>query len=133
MVSKSITRPVSRVSGKVPLRIILVMPFVIQIFAAVGLVGWLSFRNGQKAVNDVASQLRRETSSQFTFSLPISQPYFERTQDIAPLAAYTHSPESIDEPLILPQMLATNTGVFKILVVDDEPINLQVLVNNLSL
>jgi hypothetical protein len=90
----------------------------------VGLVGWLSFRNGQKAVNDVASQLQRETSSQFTFSLPISQPYFERTQDIAPLAAYAHPPESIDEPLILPEMLAPKTEVFKMLIVDDESINL---------
>jgi hypothetical protein len=90
----------------------------------VGLVGWISFRNGQKAVNDVASQLRRETSSQFTFSLPISQPYFERTQDIEPLAAYAHPPESIDEPLILPEMLAPKTEVFKMLIVDDESINL---------
>ncbi len=58
----SLTRSVSKVSGKVPLRIVLVVPFVIQIFAAVGLVGWLSFRNGQKAVNDVATQLRSEIS-----------------------------------------------------------------------
>ncbi|TAF99362.1 MAG: serine/threonine protein phosphatase, partial [Oscillatoriales cyanobacterium] len=30
---------------------------------AVGIVGYLSFRNGQKAVNDLASQLRTEVSS----------------------------------------------------------------------
>ncbi|MBE9162048.1 response regulator [Tychonema sp. LEGE 06208] len=46
--------------GKFGLRATLVVPFVIQIFVAVGLVGYLSFRNGQKAVNNVASQLRRE-------------------------------------------------------------------------
>jgi hypothetical protein len=40
----------------IPLRLILVVPFVLQIFAAVGLVGFLSFRNGQKAVNDLANQ-----------------------------------------------------------------------------
>lgn len=45
------------------LRTVLVIPFVLQIFAAVGLVGYLSFRNGQQAVNDLASQLRRETST----------------------------------------------------------------------
>ncbi len=44
-------------SQKMPLRLILIIPFVIQIFAAVGLVGYLSFRNGQKAVNDLALQL----------------------------------------------------------------------------
>lgn len=40
-----------------PLRIVLVVPFVLQIFGAVGLVGYLSFRNGQRAVNDLAAQL----------------------------------------------------------------------------
>jgi class 3 adenylate cyclase/HAMP domain-containing protein len=43
--------------SKVPLQIVLVVPFVLQIFAVVGLVGYLSFRNGQKAVNDLATEL----------------------------------------------------------------------------
>lgn len=44
------------------LRTILVIPFVLQIFAAVGLVGYLSFRNSQQAVNHLAHQLIREAS-----------------------------------------------------------------------
>lgn len=44
-------------SKKLPLRLILVVPFVLQIFVAVGLVGYLSFRNGQQAINDLANQL----------------------------------------------------------------------------
>ncbi|WP_375506870.1 ATP-binding protein [uncultured Nostoc sp.] len=40
-----------------PLQIVLVVPFIIQIFAAVSLVGYLSFKNGQRAVNDVAEEL----------------------------------------------------------------------------
>lgn len=44
------------------LRSVLVVPFVLQVFAAVGLTGWLSLQNGQKAVNDVASQLRSEVT-----------------------------------------------------------------------
>ncbi|WP_235526637.1 hybrid sensor histidine kinase/response regulator [Nostoc piscinale] len=44
-------------SSKLPLRLILVVPFVLQIFAAVSLVGYLSFKNGQKAVNNLADQL----------------------------------------------------------------------------
>jgi len=40
----------------------LVVPFVLQIFAAVGLVGWFSFRNGQRAIDDLATQLNREIS-----------------------------------------------------------------------
>ena len=49
--------------GNAPLRAVLIVPFVLQIIGAVGIVGYLSFRNGQKAVNDLASQLRTEISS----------------------------------------------------------------------
>uniref|UniRef100_A0ACD5GST6 Uncharacterized protein n=1 Tax=Desertifilum tharense IPPAS B-1220 TaxID=1781255 RepID=A0ACD5GST6_9CYAN len=35
-------------SQKVYLRLILVLPFVLQIVAAVGLVGWLSLRSGKR-------------------------------------------------------------------------------------
>ena len=49
-------------SRGVPLRSILVVPFVLQVFGAVALVGYLSFQNGQKAVNDLESQLRLEIS-----------------------------------------------------------------------
>ncbi|MEM9007091.1 MAG: ATP-binding protein [Cyanobacteria bacterium P01_F01_bin.86] len=52
-----------RLSGRVSLRSALVIPFVLQIFVAVGLTGYISLRNGQEAVNDVASQLRREISN----------------------------------------------------------------------
>ncbi|MEG3841886.1 hypothetical protein [Microcoleus sp. herbarium14] len=54
--SKSSIKP----SKTLPLRLVLVMPFVLQIFATVGLTGYLSLRNGQQAVNDVAKQLRNE-------------------------------------------------------------------------
>ncbi len=49
-------------SKKISLQLLLILPFILQIFAAVGLTGWLSLRNGHKAVNDVASQLRSEVS-----------------------------------------------------------------------
>lgn len=48
---------------KLPLRFILIVPFVLQIFAAVSLTGYLSLRNGQKAVNNLAIQLQNEVSS----------------------------------------------------------------------
>jgi len=61
----------------IPLRLILIAPFVVQIFAAVSLVGYLSYRNGQKAVNDVASQLRSEIGDRIKVELDtfISNPY----------------------------------------------------------
>lgn len=55
--------PVGKLSQKLPLRLILVIPFVLQIFAAVGLTGWLSLRNGREAVNTVAAQLRNEVAT----------------------------------------------------------------------
>jgi signal transduction histidine kinase len=46
----------------IPLRWLLVVPFVLQISTAVGIVGYLSFWNGQNAVNQVAGELRKKTS-----------------------------------------------------------------------
>ncbi|MBD2681297.1 MULTISPECIES: ATP-binding protein [Nostoc] len=48
----------------VPLGRVLVVPFLLQISLAVGLTGYLSFRNGQTAVNEVASELRRQIANQ---------------------------------------------------------------------
>ncbi|MBW4515200.1 MAG: HAMP domain-containing protein [Timaviella obliquedivisa GSE-PSE-MK23-08B] len=45
-----------------PLRAVVILPFVLQILTAVGLVGYLSFRNGQRAVNDLSTQLRSEVA-----------------------------------------------------------------------
>ncbi len=46
---------------KIPLRWVLVTSFVVQIVAAVGIVGYLSFRNGQRAVEELAQKLIAET------------------------------------------------------------------------
>ena len=53
-ISRSSTFP------KLRLRFTLVVPFVLQIIGAVGLVGYLSFQNGQKTVEDLANQLTKE-------------------------------------------------------------------------
>jgi signal transduction histidine kinase/DNA-binding NarL/FixJ family response regulator len=57
-----LTPAVRLANRRLSLRLILVVPFVLQTFAAVGLTGYWSLRNGQRAVNDVASQLRNEVS-----------------------------------------------------------------------
>lgn len=53
----------SNFTKRLSLHPVLVVPFVLQISLAVGLTGWLSVRNGQQAVNDVASQLRSEITA----------------------------------------------------------------------
>lgn len=63
MLLLSLGQPLSKITRQIPLRGILVIPFVLQIVTAVGLTGWLSLNNSQKAVNDVAGQLRDETTA----------------------------------------------------------------------
>lgn len=59
---KPLNNEASKVSKRMPLNLVLVVPFVIQIFAAVGLTGYISLRNGQQAVNDLANQLMNKFS-----------------------------------------------------------------------
>ncbi|MGC9505064.1 ATP-binding protein [Baaleninema sp.] len=48
---------------KRPFRLVIVVPFILQMGIAVSLVGWLSFRNGQRAVNDIVIQLEQEVNT----------------------------------------------------------------------
>ncbi|MBD2498207.1 ATP-binding protein [Nostoc sp. FACHB-280] len=52
-----------------PLQLVLIVPFVVQVFGAVGLVGYLSFKNGEKAVEDLSKQLMKRTSSEVNHHL----------------------------------------------------------------
>jgi hypothetical protein len=54
---------VRRLLANTPLRFILIVSFVVQITAAVGLTAWLSIRNGQKAVDSVANNLWQEITA----------------------------------------------------------------------
>ena len=47
---------------KLSLRTTLVTSFVVQIVAAVGLTGWLSFRNGQQSVTNLVNQISDEVT-----------------------------------------------------------------------
>ncbi|WP_416669540.1 bifunctional diguanylate cyclase/phosphodiesterase [Egbenema bharatensis] len=53
-------RPYSKLS----LQMILVVPFALQIFGTVGVVAFLSFRNGQQTVHDLSEQLILKTQQQ---------------------------------------------------------------------
>ena len=46
-----------RFLGKLPLQTVFIVPFVLQIVGTVGLVGYLSYRNGERAVQNLANQL----------------------------------------------------------------------------
>ena len=53
----SLSGPVAKLLSKLPLRAILIVPFVLQTVSAVGLVGFLSFKSGQTTIEDLAHQL----------------------------------------------------------------------------
>ncbi|MEP1074964.1 EAL domain-containing protein [Leptolyngbya sp. PL-A3] len=83
--------------GKVPLRLILVVPFVLQIFTVVGLVGYFSFKNGQRAVNTVAEQLQHEVSDRVNQHL---NDYLALPHQLNQLNA-----DAIDQGILNPQNL----------------------------
>jgi phosphoserine phosphatase RsbU/P len=56
-------------SGKLRLRTAFVVPIVILIGVAVGSVGYISFRNGQRAIEDLSLQLRGELTDRMIHQL----------------------------------------------------------------
>ena len=58
--------PQKSIFKRFPLRATLVLPFVTQIVAAVGIVGYVSFWNGQQAIQHLASKLVQEISTQIS-------------------------------------------------------------------
>ncbi|MGD1714739.1 hypothetical protein [Dapis sp. BLCC M172] len=48
--------------NKLPLKTVLIVPFILQIVTAVGLVGYFSFTNGRQSVETLASKLTLEIS-----------------------------------------------------------------------
>ncbi|WP_232317235.1 hybrid sensor histidine kinase/response regulator, partial [Anabaena sp. CA = ATCC 33047] len=54
---------------QIPLKSLLIIPFVLQVVGAVGLVGYLSYRSGQKAVEDIAKSLMTEVGDRIDQNL----------------------------------------------------------------
>ena len=59
---KSFTAIVTNFLGRVPLRVVLVLPFVVQVVATVGTVSYLSRQSGQRTIDSLADQLTSEVS-----------------------------------------------------------------------
>ncbi len=49
--------------SKIPLRTILIVPFVLQVAGAVGLISYFSYKNGQQTVNSLVIRLQNEVNS----------------------------------------------------------------------
>ena len=74
----------SLLSVHLPLRVVLILMLVVQIGGTAGLVSYLSFRNGEKAVNELGSQLRAEITARIEKEL---RGYFETPHEINRLNA----------------------------------------------
>ncbi len=53
-------------SRSIPLQWLLLLAFVVQVFGAVGLVAYLSYRSGQDSANKLALRLQTEISTRVT-------------------------------------------------------------------
>jgi hypothetical protein len=53
---------IRQVFSQVSLRTLLTVPFLVQMLGIVGLTGFLSWQNGEKAVNQLVTQLQNEVS-----------------------------------------------------------------------
>ncbi|WP_445627538.1 PAS domain-containing protein [Nostoc sp. DSM 114167] len=91
--SSLLKQVVAQVSRTVPLQTVLIVPFVLQTLVTVGLVGYFSFKNRQEAINDLASQLRRELTNRIEGKL---QTYTEIPHNINRLNASTFAQGKID-------------------------------------
>ncbi|MGC1306013.1 MAG: ATP-binding protein [Phormidesmis sp.] len=60
---------ISKVRKALPLKLILLFPFALQIFAAVGITGYLSLRNGREAIEDLVGRLEGEASERIALHL----------------------------------------------------------------
>jgi signal transduction histidine kinase/class 3 adenylate cyclase/ActR/RegA family two-component response regulator len=84
MLVKIISRSIAKISGTMPLRLALTLPFVAQTFAVVSIVGYLSFKNGQQAVQKLADSLQGEISGRIQEHLAH---YLEKPYNIVQLNA----------------------------------------------
>ncbi|MCC3407246.1 MAG: response regulator [Microcoleus sp. PH2017_10_PVI_O_A] len=84
MLAKIISRSIAKISGTMPLRLALTLPFVMQTFAVVSIVGYLSFKNGQQAVQKLADNLQGEISGRIQEHLAH---YLEKPYNIVQLNA----------------------------------------------
>jgi sigma-B regulation protein RsbU (phosphoserine phosphatase) len=78
--------------------VVLIVPFVLQVVGAVGVVGFLSFKNGQRAVNDLAAQLRREVSDRVNQHLDyyLSVPHQVAEQNAAAMNQGLLNPQDLE-------------------------------------
>jgi len=76
-----------RIYGKLfhnlPLRLVLIIPFLLQIIGAVSIVGYLSFSSGQNAIRNLASKLQQEVGERTRLQVLNFIDYYANNLDVA--------------------------------------------------
>ncbi|NJK99878.1 MAG: PAS domain-containing protein [Spirulinaceae cyanobacterium SM2_1_0] len=84
---------------RLPLRVVLILPFVLQVSVAVGLTGWLSLRGGRAAIKNLSAELHRETSARIEQQLNeyLAVPRMATQSAIAALTPDAIDPQDSDQ------------------------------------
>ena len=69
MLIRKLWLPFQQATQKLPVKWIVVIPFVTQVTLVVGLTSWLSFQTGEEAIKTLAYQLQEETTKRVTANL----------------------------------------------------------------
>ncbi|NET41370.1 cache domain-containing protein [Okeania sp. SIO2B3] len=103
---------INKLTHKKSLRIVLIIPFILQIITAVGLVGYLSFKNAEKAVNKLAFELQNEITDRVEDHI---KDYLEYPQIITQsnINAFQLKQLSVDNQAALEQHLWKQVQLFK--------------------
>ena len=81
---KPLNEWIKKTFNEIPLRTVLIVPFVLQILGVVGIVGYLSYRSGQEAVEELTNALMTEIGDRITQNL---DHYLHTSDEIAQINA----------------------------------------------
>jgi signal transduction histidine kinase/ActR/RegA family two-component response regulator len=87
--------------GKIPLRVVFILPFVVQIVVIVGLTGYLTYRNGQKAVESLITNLQGEISGRIESRLQLYLATPHLLNQVAANALQTNQLSWMDETTLM--------------------------------
>jgi two-component system, NtrC family, sensor kinase len=99
--------------AKTSLQVILIVPFVLQIFGTVSIIGYLSFRNGQQTVNDLGKQLVEQLSDRVRHHTEefLQQPHQVHQNIVSAINTRNLNPENLQQLqcYFLPLILQSNS------------------------
>jgi PAS domain S-box-containing protein len=115
MVVKSLLSNIAKIPSRLSLRTVLVVPLVLQILGITGFVGYLSFKNGEQAVNGLSIQLRQETSSHIQSYIEgyLETPYLVNQVNVEAIKSGHLNVFNVKDTKLLEQYFARQLQVFK--------------------